>query len=235
MDMQNNGRKDSGCPAAAGCFIAVPSVSDGPAQTVSRMYKMFEKTDTSCAEDVSKLSELFEKTEKHNAQRHSKLSELGVQNGFGVVPSVSDDPAQTVSRMSRMFEKTNTSCAEDVSKLSELFEKTEKHNAQRHSKLSESGVQNGFGVVPPVSDGPAQTVSRMSRMFEKTDTSCAQRSSKVSESGKREVREMVRQRETGKHKMPDEIIGMQRFPPAGNAILYEQPRAGPKPPPEVLL
>ena len=55
MDMQNNGQKNSGSPATAGCFIVAPSVSDGPAQTVSRMSRMFEKTDTSCAEDISKL------------------------------------------------------------------------------------------------------------------------------------------------------------------------------------
>ncbi|MFA6479894.1 MAG: hypothetical protein WCV67_16385 [Victivallaceae bacterium] len=59
--------------------------------------------------------------------------------------------------------------------------KKTKHCAQRLSKVSELGVQNGFGVAPSVSDGPAQAVSNMSKMFEKTDNRCAERSSKVSE------------------------------------------------------
>gem|GEM_PF-7084664 len=125
-------------------------------------------------------------TNNRCVQRVSKVSESAVQNGFGIVPSVSDGPAQTVSRMSKMAVETNNRCV------------------QRVSKVSESAVQNGFGIVPSVSDGPAQAVSNMSkmssvvapsvsdgpaqavsnmsRMFEKTNNRCAQRHSKLSES-----------------------------------------------------
>ena len=63
-----------------------------------------------------------------------------------VAPSVSDGPAQRVSNMSRMFEKTNNRCAQRHSKVSEsdgcpsgnAGRMGEIVSAQRHSKLSES-------------------------------------------------------------------------------------------------
>ena len=135
------------------------------------------------------VSKMAVETNNRCVQRGSKVSELAVQNGFGVAPSMSDGPAQRVSNMSKMFEKTNNRCAQRHSKLSEsdgcpVCYAGRMGYVQEHSKVSEWAVQNGFGVAPSVSDGPAQTVSPAvagSKMFEKTDTRCAERSSKVSE------------------------------------------------------
>ena len=137
--------------------VVAPSVSDGPAQTVSPAVagsKMFEKTNNRCAERSSKVSEsggcpvcyagrmgwAWMRVQNEFCCSAVRLgrsrtdSVQDVQNGFGVVPSVSDGPAQTVSNMSKM-----------------------------------SSV-----VARSVSDGPAQRVSNMSRMFEKTNNRCAE-------------------------------------------------------------
>ena len=70
----------------------------------------------------------------------SKMRAMTVQNGFGVVPSVSDGKA-AISRNSQSSQNSRITKTAERSML---------------SKMREMIVQNGFGVVPSVSDGAVQ-------------------------------------------------------------------------------
>ena len=95
--------------------------------------------------------------EMYYVQRLSKVSEWAVQNGRMGSTGNENGCARSVSKVSECLSKMSKSA---VSVLSVDGCLPRMRDAGRVSKMRMTGVQNGFGVVPSVSDGGLEPVSQ---------------------------------------------------------------------------